>query len=207
MEKRFRSSNLIVLLVVVLAIAVAVVFAAHHSGEVDTDRPTIGELAAEATAEPTAAAESTAEPTAAAESTAEPSDAPESTAQPAETADPAGQATDAAAEPTLPPAQAYMIVYVGTGMYEPIPLRGSARFTVKTNGGANVNTIEVNETSVWMAESTCPTQDCVNQGVVSLENKDTRILGDCIYCMAHNVTLQLIDAEQYAQLMEEMADE
>lgn len=201
MEKRFRSSNLIVLLVVVLAIAVAVVFAAHHSGEVDTDRPTIGELAAEATAEPTDAAESTAEPT------AEPADAAESTAQPTETADPAGQATDAAADPTLPPAQAYMIVYVGTGMYEPIPLRGSARFTVKTNGGANVNTIEVNETSVWMAESTCPTQDCVNQGVVSLENKDTRILGDCIYCMAHNVTLQLIDAEQYAQLMEEMADE
>lgn len=201
MEKRFRSSNLIVLLVVVLAIAVAVVFAAHHSGEVDTDRPAIGELAAEATAEPTDAAESTAEPT------AEPADAAESTAQPTETADPAGRATDAAAEPTLPPAQAYMIVYVGTGMYEPIPLRGSARFTVKTNGGANVNTIEVNETSVWMAESTCPTQDCVNQGVVSLENKDTRILGDCIYCMAHNVTLQLIDAEQYAQLMEEMADE
>lgn len=179
MEKRFRSGNVVVLLVLVLAIAVVCVIAALYSGKVDTDRPVIGELSADATAQPTAA--------------------------PAETAAPADD--EPAAEEELPPAQAYLIVYVGTGMYEPIPLRGSARFTLKTNGGANVNIVEVNETSMWMAESTCPTQDCVNQGVVSLENKDTRILGDCIYCMAHNVTLQLIDAQQYAEVMEAMADE
>lgn len=182
MEKRFRHGNLLVLLVIVLAIAAAGLIAAKDSGKVDTDRPVIGTLAADATDAPA--------------ETAAPTDVPAETAEP----------TAAPADAEEPAAKAYLIVYVGTGMYDPIPLLGSARFTLKT-GGERVNIIEVNEESVWMAESTCPTQDCVNQGVVSLDNKDTRILGDCIYCMAHNVTLQLIDAQQYAEMMEVLADE
>lgn len=192
MEKRFRHGNLLVLLVIVLAIAAAGLIAAKDSGKVDTDRPAIGTLAADATDAPA----ETAAPTDAPAETAAPTDVPAETAEP----------TAAPADAEEPAAKAYLIVYVGTGMYDPIPLLGSARFTLKT-GGERVNIIEVNEESVWMAESTCPTQDCVNQGVVSLENKDTRILGDCIYCMAHNVTLQLIDAQQYAEMMEGLADE
>ena len=62
--------------------------------------------------------------------------------------------------------------------------RHSARCTLKT-GGDRVNIIEVNEESMWMAESTCPTQDCVRTGKATHP-------GQSIVCLPEQVIVKLV---------------
>ncbi len=113
-------------------------------------------------------------------------------------------ATDAPAassDPALPPStdapaeevRAYLVVSVGENTYEPIPLRAPGRFTVTR--GENVNVIEVTEDSVRMAESTCDNQDCVYQGIVSLDNMNDRLLQNMVICLPNEVTLHLYTPE------------
>ena len=92
--------------------------------------------------------------------------------------------------------QAYLLVTVGGVTYEPIPLQGEGEFSLTQGNGSMVNTIHVTPTSVWMAESTCDNQDCVDQGVVDLHTMDNRVLGNMIICLPHQVSLELYTAAE-----------
>ena len=110
---------------------------------------------------------------------------------------------EAAAETTREPAKAFLVVQVAGQMYEPIPLYEEGRYTVTR--GEMTNVIEVTPDSVRMHESTCDNQDCVEQGVVSLENKDRRVLQNMIICLPNEVVLELYTPEELTALLLEMA--
>ena len=125
---------------------------------------------------------------------ADPTAAPAMTETPAE----AGNS-----EAVREPAKAFLVVQVAGQMYEPIPLYEEGRYTVTR--GDYVNTIEVTPDSVRMYESSCDNQDCVEQGVVSLDNKDQRVLQNMIICLPNEVVLELYTPEELTALLLEMA--
>lgn len=113
-------------------------------------------------------------------------DAPAATDVPAAqpTAESAATATD------LPKVEAYLLLTVQGAVYEPLPLAGEGSFTIKQEDGAT-NTVHVTPTSVYMEHSSCENQDCVEQGTVSLDNIDDRVLYNMIICLPNQVTLEL----------------
>ena len=92
------------------------------------------------------------------------------------------------------PVQAYLVVSVGGMLYEPLPLAGEGSFTIKQDENTT-NTIHVTPSSIWMEHSTCDNQDCVDQGIVSLDNISTRVLGNMIICLPNEVVLELYTPE------------
>lgn len=131
--------------------------------------------------------------------TADPTDAP---ADPTDA--PAGDPT---AEPVnlTDPDQAYIVVTAAGTVYEPIPLTGPQVFGLRR--GEMINIIEVTENSICMAESTCENQDCVLQGVVTLENRKTRVLQNMILCLPNDVGLELCTFAELQERMPEWAEE
>lgn len=117
------------------------------------------------------------------------------------------QATDAAEATQAPadgteaasPAKAYLVVTVAGTMYEPIPLAENGRYTVRR--GDMVNVIEVTEDSIRMAESSCDNQDCVEQGVVNLENRENRVLQNMVICLPNEVVLEIYTPEELTELL------
>lgn len=104
------------------------------------------------------------------------------------------QAPEEAAAQAAEPARAYLIVTVAGAVYEPIPLYEAGRYNIRR--GDYVNVVEVTEDSIKMAESTCDNQDCVEQGMVSLENKSQRVLQNMIICLPNDVALELYTYEE-----------
>ena len=109
-----------------------------------------------------------------------------------------------APEATREPAKAYLVVTVAGAMYEPIPLYQEERYSIRR--GDMVNVIEVTPDSIRMHESSCDNQDCVEQGVVSLDNRQKRVLQNMIICLPNEVVLELYTTEELAQLMLSMLD-
>lgn len=191
-KKRALYTNLTVIGLVVLLAVVGLVIAAllpERDITPTTDNPEeLGiTLHVEQSPVPTAV-EATAAPT---EEPAEP------TAAPTEEPDASADTQDAApTEAARPLAEAYLVIMVGDMVYNPIPLTGPNRYVLRQGDGEKVNIIEVTEDSIWMAESTCDNQDCIYQGTVSLENRETRVLQNMVLCLPHNVTLLMMTQEE-----------
>lgn len=162
-------------------------------------------VASTATAEPTATATSTATavPTATATSaaTAVPTAAATSTA----TAE--SQATESADSAPLQEAKVYLLATIGGIMYEPIPLLEEADYSITQQATGLENVIHVTPDSITMASSNCDNQDCVQQGTVTLENRDTRILQNMIICLPNGVTLELLTPEEVAEILQSSTSE
>lgn len=114
---------------------------------------------------------------------------------------------NAAAEPAVTPMTrtpsaggvsqaAYLLVTVRGVQYEPILLEQEADFTLRQKDTGAVNVIHVTKDSIRMASSTCENQDCVEQGVVSVSNRNQRVLRNMIICLPNEVTLELLSAEE-----------
>ena len=93
-------------------------------------------------------------------------------------------------ETVLPQAEAYLVMSVRGNFYEPLPLTGEGSFVIKQDE-ATSNTVHITPASIWMEHSTCENQDCVDQGTVSLENMDSRVLSNMIICLPNEVVLEL----------------
>ena len=167
-QKKFDRKNLIVLAIVVVAIAVVAVIASTQQRVIN---PTLGTLEADPTATPvvTDAPAVTDVPAA--------TDAPEATEAPADAHEPTA-VPELSPETTLEPAKAFLVVTVAGQMYEPIPLYQAGRYTITR--GDLVNVIEVGKDSIMMYQSSCDNQDCVEQGIVTLENRAKRVLQNMI---------------------------
>ena len=131
-------------------------------------------------------------PTELAISTPEAAVTPEITAAPEATAAP--EVTEAPATPDLSQVKAFLVVTVGDKTYQPIPLTEEGYYRFRH--GDCINIVHVTPTSIDMHEANCDNQDCVEQGEVTLENKDTRILGNRIICLPNQVTLQLYSRDE-----------
>ena len=132
-------------------------------------------------------------------------EAAETAAEATEPATEAGEPTAEVAEPAatenpMATAQAFLIVRVGLDtVFAPIPLTGEQRLELKR--GDKINIIETTADSICMAESSCDNQDCVFQGVVSLQNREKRVLQNLIICLPNEVTLELYTREEIEQML------
>lgn len=122
------------------------------------------------------------------------------TAEPVASASPAVQTPEAGDTPAEEPL-AYLLISVGNTMYRPIPLTEEAEYAIRQNDGEMENNVRVTRDSIAMVSSTCENQDCVQQGTVSLENREERVLGSFIVCLPNKVTLELLTAKEAADMM------
>ena len=92
----------------------------------------------------------------------------------------------------------YLLVTAGNTTYAPIRL--DAEDTLTLTQGDDMNVIHVTPDSIWMESANCDNQDCVEQGVVTAENRKTRVLGNTIVCLPHRVLLELFTAEELREI-------
>ena len=175
--------NVLIVTALLLIVAVLMVVLRRNApANVDANAPLLPMTATDA---PTELATSTPEAAATPEITA----APEAAATPEITDVP-----EATATPDLSQVEAFLVVTVGDKTYQPIPLTEEGYYRLRH--GDCINIVHVTPTSINMHEANCENQDCVEQGEVTLENKDTRILGNMIICLPNQVTLQLYSRDE-----------
>lgn len=113
------------------------------------------------------------------------------------------EATPEPAETEASSAAAFLMVTVRGMRYEPIALTYETEFSLAQQDTGAENVIHVTEDSIWMASSTCDNQDCVEQGAVSIENRDKRFLYNMIVCLPNEVLLELLTPEEAEEVMRE----
>lgn len=109
-----------------------------------------------------------------------------------------------------PPAEAkpdggYVIVTAGneSRIYS-MPTEGEYSFSVvlqQENGEETENVVHISSEGVYMEKSTCENQDCVNQGLVTLENRDARVLYNMIVCLPNQVMLELYTYDEIMEML------
>lgn len=129
---------------------------------------------------------------------------------PAESQEPQAQATQAPLEedetpPT--PARGYVLVTSATqnGIL-PLPEEEPYSYELRQvlpDGTETVNVIHVTPDGVCMEDSTCENHDCVQQGTVTLENRNDRILSNMIICLPNQVYLELLTPEEILERVRE----
>ena len=105
--------------------------------------------------------------------------------------------TKAAAEAYLReyPAESYLILTTNGGISSPIPLNEENSFRVRQGDGSE-NVVHIGKNSFYMESSNCDNQNCVGEGEVTLENRDSRILYNMVICLPHQLTLELLTPEE-----------
>ncbi len=96
---------------------------------------------------------------------------------------------------TLAPADTYLVVQVDNILYDPIPLLEVRDISIQQPDG-KLNIVRVAPGAISMHMSTCHNQNCVEQGTVTLENRDRRILSNEIICLPNRVILRLLNSEE-----------
>ena len=86
---------------------------------------------------------------------------------------------------------AYLRIQVDDQIWAPIALADGDEYTIEQPNGA-VNVVRANASSIVMHSSTCDNQSCVEQGEVTLENRDMRVLSNMIICLPNQVILELL---------------
>ena len=91
--------------------------------------------------------------------------------------------------------EAYLVVTVGDVRYRPLPLLREATYALRQEGGRE-NVFHVTRDSVYMQSASCDNQNCIHQGMATLGNMDTRVLGGMIICLPNRVVLELLTPEE-----------
>ena len=89
----------------------------------------------------------------------------------------------------------YAVIYVGSQPYQVVDLTEDQVIEVDQGNGI-VNHVVVKDGAIDMMDSTCPDQQCVQQGEMSMENYEQRILRNWIVCLPNQVTIELALAEE-----------
>ncbi len=151
-----------------------------------------------------------------AQETAEPDGEPEGTAAPQQTAE-----TEANSDPETgetekeqpflvqitdsDPSIAYVLVRMPNPIgLLPLPVEGEYTRTIRQNmpdGSEAVNVLHLTPNGVWMEDSNCEGHDCINEGEVTLENREERVLWNMIICLPHQLSLELITREEAVRMI------
>ena len=92
-------------------------------------------------------------------------------------------------------AKAYLRVQAGSEVWPLIPLTDGGEYVVEQDGGRK-NVIRTTEDGIVMHFSTCDNQNCIHQGVVSVDNRSTRVMGSLIVCLPNEVVLELVTPDE-----------
>ena len=101
------------------------------------------------------------------------------------------------------PAESYLVVTTQNGVHSPVPLNEENEFTI-TQADGSENTVHIGHNCFYMASSNCENQNCVQQGEVTLENRDTRVLFNMVICLPHNLSLELLSREETEALLTDL---
>ena len=82
-------------------------------------------------------------------------------------------------------------IYVGSYIYKEVSLSEDQVIEIDQGNGI-VNHVEVKDGAIFMADSSCPDQQCVGQGDISMENYEIRVLRNWIVCLPNQVTVELV---------------
>ena len=104
---------------------------------------------------------------------------------------PRPEETDAPEAETQELADGYLFIILNNRIWGIEPLGEERDITVDQGNGV-VNVIHLQEDGFYMASSTCDNQLCVGEGTVTLTNWQERILGPDVYCLPHNLILELV---------------
>ncbi len=104
--------------------------------------------------------------------------------------------------PKAPAGERCYILLTVNGERQPLlPLDGERDIAVRQPTG-EANVLRLTESGVRMHSSTCHNQLCVQQGEVTLENRDMRPLQNFIVCLPNRVSVELLTAQEAAALEE-----
>lgn len=98
------------------------------------------------------------------------------------------------------PAASYLVVTTANGVHLPVPLREENEFRL-TQADGSENTVHIGRDSFYMAASNCDNQSCVQQGEVTLLNREARLLFNMVICLPHNLRLELLDRAETEALL------
>lgn len=90
---------------------------------------------------------------------------------------------------------AYLVLSVGNTRYKPLPIFREAEYRLHQQNGRD-NVLHVTRDSVYMREANCDNQSCIKQGTVTLDNAETRVLGNMIICLPNQVVLELLTPQE-----------
>ena len=86
----------------------------------------------------------------------------------------------------------------------PLPQEGEYIKTVRqllTDGSEYVIVLHVSPEGFWMEESNCEGHDCINEGEVTLSNREERPLWNMVICLPHRLSAELITRAEAEQLL------
>lgn len=101
------------------------------------------------------------------------------------------------------PAESYLLVRTNQSSSPPIPLNEEYSFTVKQHNGSE-NVIHVGVNSFYMESSNCDNQNCVEEGTVTLDNMNERVLFNMILCLPHQLSLEMLTPDEARTVFLEM---
>ena len=103
------------------------------------------------------------------------------------------------------PSIAYVLVRMPnpTGLL-PLPLEGEYSRTIRQmmpDGTEAVNVLHLTPDGFWMEDANCEGHDCVNEGEVTLANREERVLWNMVICLPHQLSAELITREEAKQML------
>ena len=101
------------------------------------------------------------------------------------------------------PADSYLLIRTNQSASPPIPLNEEYSFTVSQPDGSE-NVIHVGVNSFYMESSNCDNQNCIQEGTVTLENMNQRVLFNMVLCLPHQLSLEMLTAPEAETALLEM---
>ena len=103
------------------------------------------------------------------------------------------------------PAIAYVLVSAPNPIgFLPLPAEGEYTRTIRLtlpDGSEAVNVLHLTTEGFWMEESNCEGHDCIDEGIVTLSNREERILGSWVICLPHQLVCELMTKEEAASFL------
>ena len=102
------------------------------------------------------------------------------------------------------PSIAYVLVRLpNTSGLLPLPVEGEYTRTIRqtmADGTEAVNVLHLTPEGFWMEDANCEGHDCINEGMVTLENREERVLWNMVICLPHQLSLELITRSEAEQM-------
>ena len=78
----------------------------------------------------------------------------------------------------------------------PLPVEGEYTRTIRqtmADGSEAINVLHLTPEGFRMKEANCEGHDCIMEGEVTLENRETRVLWNMIICLPHQLSLEMLE--------------
>ena len=104
------------------------------------------------------------------------------------------------------PSVAYVLVRFSDSFgLLPLPPEGEYDKTIRQtmpDGTEAFNTLHLTPEGFRMVESNCKGQDCVEEGMVTLENREVRVLWNMVICLPHQLAAELLTRDEAIRMLE-----